>query len=107
MRLCPRGAASDDVVRQFRYYLVTLGRPDVALRFRASVRSTIQTLKKNPYLGAHYAVRNPQLPELRCWPVADFEQFGIYYTVGDDTVSLIRILHGRRNIRRILESERL
>ena len=60
------------------------------------MQSTLQTLKRNPYLGAHYAVRNPQLPDLRCWPVADFEQFRIYYMVANDTVSLIRILRARQ-----------
>jgi hypothetical protein len=37
-----RQAASDDVVRQFRYYLVTLNAPEVAMRFRDAVRSTVQ-----------------------------------------------------------------
>ena len=33
MRVSYRQAASDDVVRQFRYYLVTLRVPEVAIRF--------------------------------------------------------------------------
>jgi hypothetical protein len=39
-----RQAASDDVVRQFRYYLVTMDVPAVAIRFRGAVRTTVQSL---------------------------------------------------------------
>ena len=42
MKVTYRQAASDDVVRQFRYYLVTLNLPDVAVRFRTAVRQTTQ-----------------------------------------------------------------
>ena len=44
MRVAFRQAASDDLVRQFRYYLVTLNLPEVAVRFRAAVRETVQFL---------------------------------------------------------------
>jgi hypothetical protein len=39
-----RQTASDDIVRQFRYYLVTAEAPEIALRFREAVRRTIQSL---------------------------------------------------------------
>src|SRR5580693_896386 len=34
---------SGDIVRQFRYYLVTAEAPEIALRFREAVRRTIQS----------------------------------------------------------------
>ena len=52
-------------------------------------------------------MQNPQLRNLRVWPVTGFEVFGLYYVVEADTISVIRILHGKRNVRRILEGERL
>jgi len=39
-----RQIASHDVVRQFRYYLVTLNLPEVAIRFQDTVRRTVQSL---------------------------------------------------------------
>jgi len=39
-----RQTASDDIVRQFRYCLVTAEAPEIALRFREAVRRTIQSL---------------------------------------------------------------
>ena len=49
MKVSYRQAASDDVVRQFRYYLVTLNLPDVAVRFRTAVRQTLQSLQQHPW----------------------------------------------------------
>jgi plasmid stabilization system protein ParE len=51
-----RHAASDDVVRQFRYYLVTLNLPGVAVRFLDSVRRTVEGLRQHPLVGAQSAI---------------------------------------------------
>jgi hypothetical protein len=45
-----RQAVSDDVVRQFRHYLVTMDVPEVAMRFRSAVRSTVQSLLHRPFV---------------------------------------------------------
>ena len=107
MRVSYRQAARDDVVRQFRYYLVTLSLPEVAVRFRDAVRLTVQSLRQHPSLGPRYLIRNPQLQNLRVWPVGGFGAIGIYYLVDNDTLRVIRILHGNRDVRRILEHEEL
>jgi len=98
-------AASDDMVRQFRYYLVTLDLPDIAVRFREAVRRTVQSLREHPSVGSHHPSGNPQLQNLRSWPVTGFESIRIYYTSDGDALRIIRILHGKRDIRHILEGE--
>jgi len=45
-----RQTASDDIVRQFRYYLLTAEAPEIALRFRDAVRRIIQSLGQNPHV---------------------------------------------------------
>lgn len=105
MKVAYRQAASDDVVRQFRYYLVTLNLPDIAVRFRDSVRQTVQSLRSHPEVGPHYLSSNPQLENLRSWPVVGFEALRIYYLVDKDTIRIIRILHGKRDVQRMLEHE--
>jgi plasmid stabilization system protein ParE len=47
-----RQTASDDIVHQFRYYLLTAEAPEIALRFRDAVRRTIQSLGQNPHVSA-------------------------------------------------------
>lgn len=106
MKVSYRHTASDDVVRQFRYYLVTLNLAEVAIRFRDSVRRTVQALRQHPLVGARYRSSNPQFRNLRSWPVVGFEAIRIYYLLDDDTIRIIRILHGKRDVKHILERER-
>jgi toxin ParE1/3/4 len=100
-----RQAASDDVVRQFRYYLVAVNVPEVAIRFREAVRNTVQSLRQHPLVGARHPSTNRHLQNLRSWPVVRFESIRIYYLVDEDTISIIRILHGKRDVKRILDRE--
>jgi plasmid stabilization system protein ParE len=102
-----RQAASDDVVRQFRYYLVSLNLPEVAVRFRDAVRLTVQSLLQHPLVGPRFHSNNPQLQNLRTWPVAGFEAIRIYYLLEQDTLQVLRILHGKRDVKRIVEGERM
>ena len=105
MKISYRQAASDDVVRQFRYYLVTLNLPDIAVRFRDAVRRTVESLREHPFVGPRYGSTSPQLQNLRSWPVAGFEAIRIYYLLDEDANRVIRILHGKRDVKRILERE--
>lgn len=105
MKVSYRQAARDDLVRQFRYYLVDQDRPEVALRFRESVRRTVQWLRHHPRVGPHYGSSLPALQNLHSWPVAGFEVIRIYYLLDEDAIRVIRILHGRRDVKRILERE--
>lgn len=105
MKVSYRQTASDDLVRQFRYYLTEVDVPEIAIRFRGAVRQTIQSLRLNPFVGPHYFSSSPQLQNLRSWPVVGFEAIRIYYIADDDTVHVIRILHGKRDVKRILEDQ--
>jgi toxin ParE1/3/4 len=97
-----REAASDDVTRQFRYYLVDRNLPDVALRFRDAIRRTVESLRQHSLIGARYRSSNRKLPNLRSWPVAGFEVIRIFYLVENDALHVIRVLHGKRDLPRIL-----
>ncbi|MGC2107961.1 MAG: type II toxin-antitoxin system RelE/ParE family toxin [Candidatus Korobacteraceae bacterium] len=107
MKVTYRQAASDDVVRQFRYYLVTLNLPDVALRFRHALLRTVAMLRERPAVGARYRPAHAQFRNLRSWPVMRFEAIRIYYLWDGDSVRIIRILHGKRDVVAILGKESL
>jgi plasmid stabilization system protein ParE len=100
-----RQAASNDIVRQFRYYLLSADAPEIAIRFREAVKRTIQSLSQNAYVGPRYSSSNPRVQNLRSWPVAGFEAIRIYYALEADALHIIRILHGKRDVRQILENE--
>lgn len=105
MKVFYRQVAKDDVIRQFRYYLITLNLPEIALRFRDSVRRTVQELRRYPHVGSIYPSNNPRLQSLRSWPVMGFESIRIYYLFDQDAIQVVRVLHGKRNVRHILAHE--
>lgn len=100
-----RSAASDDIIRQFRYYLVDQDRPQVASRFLEAVQRTINEIVPMPNGGAPKILSNEALADLRSWPVQEFEDIRIYYLAKEGLVRVVRVLHGKRDINRILEKE--
>ena len=105
MKVIYQQAARDDVIRQFRYYLLTLNLPRVAVRFRTAVSQTIRSLQEHPLVGPRYRSSNPRFENLRTWAVTGFEAIRIYYQLDQDTLRVIRILHGKRDVKGILERE--
>jgi len=105
VRITYRQAARDDVVRQFRYYLLTKNLPEIAVRFRDGVSRTMDVLRRQPLIGARYPVANPELESLRSFPVVGFEVIRMYYLLEGETIHVIRVLHGKRDVQRILGRE--
>jgi plasmid stabilization system protein ParE len=56
-------------------------------------------------VGPRYSSGNPQLQNLRSWPVVGFEAIRIYYRADEAVIYVIRILHGKRDVKLILEDE--
>lgn len=100
-----RPAAKDDILRQFRYYLLA-DALDVAARFLDAVDQSIETICGMPQIGAPKSSRNPTLTGLRSWSVKDFEDILIFYTVHRDALRIVRVLHGKQDIKQILEREK-
>ena len=99
-------SADADIVRQFDWY-AEQGLPDVAKRLRSSVESSIELALSRPKAGAPKLVRNPVLRDLRSWPVKGFGEFRIYYLLRQGKFTVVRILHGKRDIGAILEKQEI
>ncbi len=106
MKITYRQAARDDVTGQFRYYLVKLNLPEVPVRFKEAVKRAVKAMSEQPRSAPPYRLRNPKLQNLRAWPIPGFEAIRLYFLVEDEAIKIIRILHGKRDVRRILEQER-
>lgn len=96
--------AEEDIVRQFRYYLVEQDALVAAVRFREAVAESMKLLKKQPRIGPTIRC---SIPGLRSWPVRGFNAIRIYYLEAPGALRIVRILHGKRNVRRILNREEL
>jgi plasmid stabilization system protein ParE len=46
-----RPKARDDIIRQFRWYLVDRGAPEAAFRFVDAVEDTVEQLQRMPNMG--------------------------------------------------------
>jgi plasmid stabilization system protein ParE len=101
-----RQAASSDIVRQFRCDLIEQNLPEIASRFSDAVRHTIELLRAHPRAGARYRLSISRLQNLRSWPVAGFEVIRIYYLLDNGAIHTIRVLHGKRDLKTILDATR-
>ena len=106
MKVVYQQAARDDLTRQFRYYMVALDNPAVAVRFRNAVRKTVAFVSRQPEVAPVCEISNPRLSSLRSWPVTGFEAIRLYFLLESDGIRVIRLLHSKRDVARILSAER-
>jgi plasmid stabilization system protein ParE len=102
IEILPR--ARGDILRQFRYYLVDQDAPAAAFRFREAVIESIDQLKPHPRIGALF--QGSSIAGLRSWPVKGFEAIRIYYQEFPGALRVVRVLHGSRNVRKLLKQEK-
>jgi len=100
-----RPAAKDDIIRQFRYYLLE-DAFEAATRFLDAVDESIEAICRMPHIGAPKPLKSPILSGLRSWAVRGFEDILIFYVVQPEVLRVVRVLHGRRDIKRILERQK-
>ena len=80
---------------------------DAAMRFLDAAESDFDRLSHMPRIGARRKAYHPELKGLRMLPVTGFQNYLIYYVVQDDSVIVMRVLHGARDLDRILINELL
>ena len=75
-------------------YLAGIAGASVALRYGERFRAAFRHLVDFPETGA----RRPRLhADMRIWVVAPYIIF-YRFSSGDDTIRIVRIVHGRRNV---------
>jgi plasmid stabilization system protein ParE len=102
VKLFVQESAEQDILHQVEWY-AKQGLPDVARRFQVSALQAIDALVAMPEAGA--PLRNPRLDGLRSWPVKGFDEFRVYYLADPEILTVVRVLHGKRDIGNILESK--
>jgi toxin ParE1/3/4 len=104
-RIGRRRAARQDLV-DIAYHYISQGTPDTARRFRERAEAAFRRLARMPGLGTRYGHDHPALAELRVSVVsAPFNAYLIYYRPVAGGIELVRVLHGARDIHRILAEE--
>lgn len=99
-----RSSAEEHILHQVEWY-AEQGVPEIARRFHAAVVEAINVLVGMPAAGTPRHTRNPSLEGLRTWPVKGFDEFRIYYLAPPGSLSIIRVLHDKRDTGAILEGQ--
>lgn len=74
----------------------------VALRFIDAADHAYERLRESPEIGGVWNFENPRLAGIRVWPIPGFRNYLIFYRVTDETVQVLRILHGAQDLENIL-----
>ena len=78
---------------------------EVADRFLNAVDKTLALIARSPGIGTPHQSSHPKLAGLRSFAVSKFKRYLLFYQVFHDRIELVRVLHGSRDIRRILDVE--
>lgn len=71
---------------------------DIAVHFLVAVEDSIEEINRNPFIGKSREFKSSNLQNLRMWLVKNFSNYQIYYMVEAETIEIIRVLHGARDI---------
>lgn len=92
--------AEEDLVDIFDW--IAQSNPDAAEHFRAEVERALALLGQQPEIGPHPGWKSRH-SQLRFWVISRFHNFLIFYEARKDAVQILRVLDGRRQVRRIIE----
>ena len=73
-----------------------------SVRFLKEAQKAFLLLSGLPGIGAPRDYDNRDLNGMRMWPVSGFRNYLIFYLTTEDTIEIVRILHGSQNIQSIL-----
>jgi toxin ParE1/3/4 len=105
VKIIIRSAAKTDILEQVTWYLKQYAYKP-ATDYPEAVNKAIEFIAENPLIPPLKDFLNPRLSGLRSWPIPGFESIRIYYQLKDNnTILILRILHGKRHLEAILEDE--
>ena len=67
-------------------------------RFLAAVEESYKRLADFPLIGTEKRFADKRLQKIRRWQIPQFEKYLIFYTVSEDTVEIVCLLHSSRDI---------
>jgi toxin ParE1/3/4 len=94
--------ARASVLESFEY--IDERSPRAAERFLDAVEATYELIHTHPGIGGAYQTDNPALDGLRRLTVKRFAKYLVFYQVRGADIVVLDVLHGSRDIQRILES---
>lgn len=103
-RVRVRASAREDLGR-ITADLVDRAGVDVALRFQEAWDEVVELLARSPAAGRSHAARRVEGVALRRRTIPTFDNYVVFY-VFEETVDVVRVLHGARDLPRVLAARR-
>lgn len=98
---------ADQDLEERAFYYASEGSPAVGHRFLIAAHDTFVLLASQPEMGWTAKFRHPELKNLRVFRVRGFEKVLILYRPVENGIEVLRVLHGVRNLSRLLRREGL
>ena len=96
-----RPQVQDDIDAIIDYLLAE--RPPSAQDFVQRLQQTFDLLGENPKIGAQRHYRATALNGMRMFSLKQFSAYLVFYLHDDDTLDIVRVLHGNRDIAELFE----
>ena len=97
--------ASQDLIEIATHLYTVSPFSDVSERFLSAAERAFTRLAQMPGIGVAYDSPFGVSEGLRRWPVPDFRNYLIFYRPTQNGVSIVRVLHGSRDIAAALQQE--
>jgi toxin ParE1/3/4 len=91
-----RPQAARDIEECFVY--IAEDNLDAGVTFLVAVEDAIEQLARFPLLGKARQFADRRIQNVRMWKVKNFENYLIFYTVAENRIEVVRILHSARDI---------
>lgn len=101
-----RPKADEDLDEQ-AFYLARESSPEVGHRFLVAAHETFALLATQPGMGWRVMHKHPDLRTLRVFRVTGFERMLVLYLPRPSGVEILRVIHGSRDVMRILRFDLL
>ena len=72
--------------------------PQAAQTFREMLEHACELLAEMPDIGTARNFTNPLLTDIRLWPLKRYEKYLLFYRAQPNTLEIIRVLHGARDL---------
>jgi toxin ParE1/3/4 len=99
LNLYIRPAASEDI-DEIIDYLVGESAP-AAQGFVKDLQQCFDLIAKNPKVGAPREYQSAALSGMRMFPLKKFSTYLVFYLSDEQTIDIVRVLHGRRDIEQL------
>ena len=99
-RLLQRASARRDILAIIDR--ISDDNPRAAAAVYEAYEHSLTLLQRTPDMGRPYRAADPRLAQVRVWPIHRFRQYLIFYRQVGETVEVLHIWHGARDIAALL-----